>query len=148
MIEEGSDDVENSFASDTPHGISRKRRAQEAYEEFQQPYTNPEFKSSHAEPNRLRKDAEDQRAIQNRGSSPNGLNVEAQDELDHRSFATKQTQNDNMFMVNSLSNKQIPHLRDPADSFNNSKISIGNRESSDTRIKAIEDLSGIKQSPL
>jgi len=50
VIEEGSDDVDNSFASDTPAGaLSRKRRGQEG---FAQELQDPDFKSPLVKPNR------------------------------------------------------------------------------------------------
>jgi hypothetical protein len=95
VIEEGSDDVDHSFASDTP---ARKRRGQEVYEGFEQASANPDFKSPLLPPNR------DER-LEKTDFSPNEVNAGATDELDRGSFATKQTHNDNNYMMNSLSNK-------------------------------------------
>lgn len=89
VIEEGSDDVDNSFASDTPAGaISRKRRGQEDYEGFEQAYANPDFKSPFAKANR-RDNERNHRRTEKTDFSPNDVNGGATDELDRGSFATR-----------------------------------------------------------
>lgn len=130
VIEEGSDDVDNSFASDTPVGaISRKRRGQEVYDGFEQAYANPGFKSPLTKSNRRDTEERHQRGAEKTDFSPNDVNGGATDELDRGSFATRQTNNDNNFMMNSLSNQQMAHLKNHSDSVYNSKMSLRNKRS-------------------
>lgn len=87
VIEEGSDDGDNSFASDTPGAL--RRRGQEAYEGFQQAYANPDFKSPFAKVNRRDIGERKQRRTEKTDFSPNDVNAGATDELDRGSFATR-----------------------------------------------------------
>lgn len=126
VIEEGSDDGDNSFASDTPGAL---RRRQEPYDCFQQAYANPDFKSPFTKANRRDAGDRKQRCTEKTDFSPNDVNAGATDELDRGSFATRQTNNDHNYMMNSLSNKQMAHLKNHSDSAYNSKMSVRNKQS-------------------